>query len=162
NTATQQMVAQFADSANLALSGTYQKAFSWPATGTVGTGYTATLRATVGGVAKTLAQDNFSIIAPPVQLDVALTALKQARTLVLDAVHDERNHGLDTIAGTNVHGKLGVAGPAINVNGPIFTQGTLGSSGRPLQLDLTTGAAQAVFAAAPDRPAIVTNQYGQG
>ncbi len=254
---TQQMVAQFADSANLALSGTYQKAFSWPATGTVGTGYTATLRATVGGVAKTLAQDNFSIIAPPVQLDVALTALKQARVLVLlsckygdidadgdhdaeqgdpakqacvaqksaflasyltglgvnyrittttddftrafrsgqyntywitggalkldnalteevreavfrgdalilDAVHDERNHGLDTIVGTNVHGKLGVTGPAINVSGPIFTQGTLGSSGRPLQLDLTTGAAQAAFAASPDRPAIVTNQYGQG
>ncbi len=257
NTATQQVVAQFADSANIALSGTYQKAFSWPATGAVGTGYTATLRATVGGVAKTLAQDSFSIIAPPVQLDVALTALKQARILVLlsckygdndadgdhdaeqgdpakqacvtqksaflasyltalgvnyritttdddftralrsgqyntywitggalkldnalteevreavfrgdalilDAVHDERNHGLDTVAGTNVHGKLGVTGPTINVNGPIFATGTLASFGRPLQLDLTTGVAQAVFAASPTRAAIVTNQYGLG
>ena len=257
NTATQQVVAQFTDSANIALSGTYQRAFSWPATGAVGTGYTATLRATVGGVAQTLAQDSFSITAPPVQLDVALTNLKQARVLVLlscqfgdndsdgdhdaelgdpakqacvtqksaflasylaglgvnyritttdddftrafrsgqyntywitggalkldndlteevreavfrgdalilDAVHDERNHGLDAITGTNVHGKLGVTSPAINVNGPIFAPGTLGSSGRPLQLDLTTGVAQAVFAASPTRVAIVTNQYGLG
>jgi len=28
-------VAQFTDSANIALSGTYQKAFSWPASGAV-------------------------------------------------------------------------------------------------------------------------------
>ncbi len=257
NTATQQVAAQFTDSANIALSGTYQRAFSWPATGAVGTGYTATLRATIGGVAKTLAQDSFSIIAPPVQLDVALASLKQARVLVLlsckygdddadgdhdaeqddpakqacvtqksaflasyltglgvnyriattdddftrafrsgqyntywitggglkldndlteevreavfrgdalilDAVHDERNHGLDTVAGTDVHGKLGVSSQAISVNGSIFAPGTLGSFGRPLQLDLTTGVAQAVFAAAPTRPAIVTNQYGLG
>jgi hypothetical protein len=257
NTATQQVVAQFTDSANIALSGAYQKAFSWPATGAVGTGYTATLRATIGGVAQTLAQDSFSIIAPPVQLDVALTNLKQARVLVLlsckfgdndsdgdhdaeqddpakqacvtqksaflasylaglgityritttdddftrafrsgqyntywitgggmkldkdlteevreavfrgdalilDAVHDERNHGLDTVAGTNVHGKLGVTSPAINVSGPIFAPGTLTSFGRPLRLDLTTGVAQAVFAASPTRAAIVTNQYGLG
>jgi hypothetical protein len=260
NTTTQQVVAQFTDSANIALSGAYQKAFSWPATGAVGTGYTATLRATIGGVAQTLAQDSFSIIAPPVQLDVALTALKQARVLVLlsckyrdddgddhdydhdsersepakqacvtqksaflasyltgmgitnritttdddftrafrggqyntywitgggvkldedlteevreavfrgdalilDAVHDERNHGLDTVAGTKVHGKLSVPNQTINVNGPIFALGTLPSFGRPLQLDLTTGAAQAVFAASPTRAAIVTNQYGLG
>jgi hypothetical protein len=260
NTATQQVVAQFTDSANIALSGAYQKALSWPATGAVGTGYTATLRATIGGVAQTLAQDSFSIIAPPVQLDVALTSLKQARVLallackyrdddgddhdydhdsersdpakqacvtqksaflasyltglgvtsritttyddftrafrsgqyntywitgggmkldndlteevreavfrgdalILDAVHDERNHGLDTVAGTNVHGKLSLPNQAISVSGPIFEPGTLGSFGRPLQFDLTTGAAQAVFAASPTRPAIVTNQYGLG
>ena len=257
NTATQQVAAQFADSASIALSGTYQKAFSWPATGAVGTGYTATLRATINGAAQTLAQDSFSIIAPPVQLDVTLASLKQARVLVLlscqfadddadgdhdaeqgdaakqacvaqksaflasyltalgvnyrittteddftrafrsgqyntywitggalkldndlteevreavfrgdalilDAVHDERNHGLDAVAGTDVHGKLGVSSQAISVNGSIFAPGTLGSFGRPLQLDLTTGVAQAVFAAAPSRPAIVTNQYGLG
>jgi hypothetical protein len=260
NTATQQVVAQFADSANIALSGTYQKAFSWPATGAVGTGYTATLRATIDGSAQTLAQDSFSIIAPPVQLDVTLAGLKQARVLVLlsckfhddgdddhhydcdaersepskqsclaqksaflasylsslgvsylitttdddfkralrsgqyntywitggamkldddltdevreavfrgdalilDAVHDERDHGLDAIVGTNVRGKLSVSDPAINVSGPIFASGTLPSSGRPLRLDLTTGVAQAVFAAASYRPAIVINQYGLG
>jgi len=256
NTATQQVVAQFTDSANIALSGTYQKAFSWPASGAVGTGYTATLRATIGGLAQTLAQDSFSIIAPPVQLDVALANLKQARVLVLlsckydeddgdgdhdsersepekrtcvtqksaflasyltdlgitnritttdddftrafrsgqyntywitggslkldnalieevreavfrgdalilDAVHDERNHGLDTVAGTKVHGKLSEPNQTINVNGPIFAPGTLPSFGRPLQLDLTTGAAQAVFAY-PSRPAVVTNLYGLG
>jgi hypothetical protein len=260
NTATQQVVAQFADSANIALSGSYVKAFSWPATGAVGTGYTATLRATVNGAAQTLAQDSFSIIAPPVQLDVTLASLKQARVLVLlsckfrdddgddrdydhdsergdsdeqacvgqktaflasylsglginyriattdddftrafrsgqyntywitgggmkldddltdevreavfrgdalilDAVHDERNHGLDAVAGTDVHGKLSVPDPAITVTGSLFAPGTLPSTGRPLRLDLTTGVAQAVFAAAPSRPAIVANQYGLG
>src|SRR5260221_7243879 len=39
NSATQQVVAQFSDSANIALSGAYQRTFSWPATGAVGTGY---------------------------------------------------------------------------------------------------------------------------
>jgi len=61
-----------------------------------------------------------------------------------------------------VHGKLSVLNQTINVNGPIFAPGTLPSFGRPLHLDLTTGAAQAVFAASPSRPAVVTNQYGLG
>jgi hypothetical protein len=89
-------------------------------------------------------------------------AVFRGDALILDAVHDERNHGLDTVAGTDVHGKLGAANQTISVNGPLFAPGTLASSGRPLQLDLTTGAAQAVFAASPYRPAIVTNQYGLG
>ncbi len=257
NSATQQALAQFSDNLALGLHQTAQRTFRWPATGAVGTSYTAALTATVNGVVRTLAQDSFSIIAPPVQLDVALTNLKQARILVLlsckygdndsqgdhdseqgepakqacvtqksaflasyltglsityrittadddftrafrsgqyntywitgggmkldndvteevreavfrgdalilDAVHDERNHGLDTVAGTDVHGKLGVASQTISVNGPLFAPGTLASSGRPLQLDLTTGMAQAVFAASPSRPAIVANQYGLG
>jgi hypothetical protein len=257
NSATQQVVAQFSDTLAIGLHQSAQRTFTWPATGAVGTSFTAALTATINGVARTLAQDSLSIIAPPVQLDVALTNLKQARVLVLlsckyadndsdgdhdteqgdpakqacvtqksaflasyltglgitnrittttddftralrsgqyntywitggalkldndlaeevreavfrgdalilDAVHDERNHGLDAVAGTDVHGKLGVTGPTINVNGPIFAPGTLASSGRPLQLDLTTGVAQAVFAASPSRPAIVTNQYGLG
>ncbi len=83
NLTTQQGMAQFADSANIGLQSTYQKLFSWPATGAVGTSYTATLSATVNGIAQTLAQDSFTIIAPPVQLDVALAKLKQARLLVL-------------------------------------------------------------------------------
>jgi hypothetical protein len=260
NSATGQVVAQFSDSASIALAGTYSRAFSWPATGAVGTGFTVSLGATINGVARTLAQDSFSIIAPPVQLNVSLAGQQQARVLVLlscqfrdddnddrdwdhdsarsdadkpscigqksaflasylsglglnylitskdddftrafrsgqyntywitggamkldddlteeireavfrgdalvlDAVHDERNHGLDAVAGTNVHGKLSVSDAAVSVTGPLFAAGTLPSTGRPLQLDLTTGAAQAVFAAAPARPAIVTNQYGLG
>jgi hypothetical protein len=260
SSATQQVVAQFSENVNIALSGTYAKAFSWPATGAVGTSYTATLTATVNGVARTLAQDSFSIIAPPVQLNVTLAGLQQARVLVLlsckfrdddnndnhydhddergdpdkpacvgqksaflasylsalgvnylittndddftrafrsgayntywitggalkldedltdevqeavfrgdalilDAVHDERNHGLDAAAGVNVRGKLSVSNPAVTVSGPLFAQGTLPSFGRPLQIDVTSGAVQAVFAAAPIRPAIVTNGYGLG
>src|SRR5882672_6456332 len=251
NSATQQVVAQFSDTLAIGLHQSAQRTFSWPATGVVGTSYTAALTATISGVARTLAQDSFSIIAPPVQLDVALTKLKQARVLVLlsckygdddaeqgdpakqacvtqrsaflasyltglginyritttdddftrafrsgqyntywitggsmkldnalteevreavfrgdalilDTVHDERNHGLDTVAGTNVNGKLSVTNQPISVSGPIFASGTLPSSGRPLQLVLTTGAAQAVFTASPNQPAIVTNQYGLG
>jgi len=101
------------------------------------------------------------------KLDNSLTeevreAVFRGDALILDAMHDERNHGLDAVAGTDVHGKLGVTSPTINVSGPIFAPGTLASFGRPLQLDLSTGVVQAVFAAAPDRPAIVSNQYGLG
>ncbi|TMH35651.1 MAG: hypothetical protein E6H59_13720, partial [Betaproteobacteria bacterium] len=257
NSTTQQVVAQFSDSVAIGLQQAVQRTFSWPATGAMDTSYTATLTATIGGVTRTLAQDSFSIIAPSVQLDVALTALKQARVLVLlsckygdndsdgnhdaeqgdsgkqacvtqksaflasyltglgvnyritttsddftrafrsgqyntywitggglkpdnllteevreavfrgdalilDAVRDGRNYGLDTVAGTDVHGKLGTANQMISVNGPLFAPATLPSFGHPLRLDLTTGVAQAVFAASPSRPAIVTNQYGLG
>jgi hypothetical protein len=251
DSATQQVVAQFSDLANIALSGAYQKAFSWSATGAVGTSYTATLRATVNGAAQTLAQDSFSIIAPPVQLDVTLASLKQARVLVLlsctlgidgqprgqadreacvaqrgaflasyltglgmnyrittteaefqlafrsgqyntywvtggslklantlteevreavyrgdalmlDDVHDERNHGLDAPAGVDLQGKLAALDQPVSVTGPLFAAGTLASLGRPLQLVLTTGQAQAVFPASENGPAIVTNQYGLG
>jgi hypothetical protein len=250
NAATQQLVAQFTDSASIAVLGSYARTFSWPATGAVGTTYTASLTATVNGVSRTLAQDTFSIIAPPVQLDVTLAGQKQARVLVLlsckygdddsaqgdaarqacivqrsaflttylsglgldytmttttddftrafrsgryntywitggsmkldnslteevreavfrgdalilDTVHDERNHGLDTVAGTNVHGKLSATDQAVTVTGPLFAAGTLASRGRALQLDLTTGTPQAVFAGTPSA-AIVTNLFGQG
>ncbi len=93
NTATQQVVAQFADSTNIALSGNYQKVFSWPGTGAVGTSYTAVLVATVNGIARILAQDGFSIIAPQVQLDVALARLKQSRVLALVSCKRDDDHG---------------------------------------------------------------------
>jgi hypothetical protein len=93
NTATQQVVAQFADSTNIALSGTYQKVFSWPATGAVGTSYAAVLVATVNGIARILAQDGLSIIAPQIQLDVALAGLKQSRVLALVSCKLDDDHG---------------------------------------------------------------------
>ena len=251
NTATQQVVAQFTDSANIVLSGAYQRVFSWPATGAVGTSYTATLSATIDGSPRVLAQDGFSIIAPPVQLDVTLASLKQARILVLlsctlgpdgqprgqfakdacvaqrsaflssyltglgithrittteaeftlafrsgryntywvtggslklantlteevreavfrgdalilDDVHDERNHGLDPIAGFDLRGKLSPVNQTVSVIGPLFAEGTMATLDRPLKLVLTTGAAQAVFPDSANQPAIVTNAYGLG
>jgi len=278
NSTTQQGMAQFADSANVGLQSIYQKVFSWPATGAVGTSYTATLSASVNGTAQTLAQDSFTIIAPLVRLDVALAKLKQARVLVmlscqpdhdheeqddgstygrgrdnadgrypghdddygnhaqdksdlcsakrklfledylsdlgithlittseaqfkrafrsgqyntywitdgseklhhdlddelreaiyrgdallLDGVHDERNHEFDAIAGVDVHGKLNPSDQTINIVSPIFGTGTLPTVGRPLKLELATGEAQATFLASANKPAIVTNQYGLG
>ena len=268
NNATQQVAAQFADSANIALSGTYQKVFSWPPTGAVGTSYTAALAATVNGIARILAQDGFGIIAPQVQLDVAVTKLKQARVLalvpckpdddrgesddgkshdqggedgdgndhgqgntqcsaqrklfldsyltalgithliaasemefkrafrsgqynaywisggrkelhddlddelreaifrgdalVLEGVHDDSEHELDSVTGVKIHGKLNPSNQSINVVGPILAVGTLATVGRPLKVDLITGQAQATFAASANGPAIVTNQYGLG
>lgn len=303
--ATQQVVAQFTDSASIALAGTYQKAFGWPVTGAVGTNYTATLTATVDGVARTLAQDSFTAIEPPVKLDVTLERLKEARVLVLlscepdidhdsgnhdhhvhgsdgpthdhgdgaghdhghhdghydssdyddsryqdspddqhhgydhggaseqtciarrsasldgylaglgvthlitsteadfrrnlrsgayntywiagggeklehdldeelreavfrggalilDRVHDERNHSLDAIVGANAQGKDNPSGQTITVTGPIFAAGSIATEGRPSRVQLTTGQAQAVFPAEGNEPAIVSNQYGQG
>jgi hypothetical protein len=278
NSTTRQGMAQFADSANIGLQSIYQKVFSWPATGAVDTSYTATLSASVNGIAQPLAQDSFTIIAPPVRLDVALAKVKQARVLVLlsckpdhdheehddgstyshgrdngdgryrghdddygnrpqdesdpcsvqrklflddylgdlgithlittseaqfkrafrsgqyntywitgggekvhhdldeelreaiyrgdalllDGVHDERNHEFDAIAGVNIYGKLNPSDQTINVVSPIFARGTLLTVGRPLKLELTTGEAQATFPASANKPAIVTNQYGLG
>ncbi len=98
NSTTQQGMTQFADGANVGLQSIYQKVFSWPATGAVGTSYTATLSASVNGTAQTLAQDSFTIIAPLVRLDVALAKLKQARVLVMlscqpDHDHEEQDDG---------------------------------------------------------------------
>jgi hypothetical protein len=83
DSATQQVAAQFGDSASIALAGTYQNAFSWPVTGAVGTIYTATLSATIDGVAQILAQDSFKVLPPPVNLDVTFARLKEGRVLVL-------------------------------------------------------------------------------
>ena len=278
NSTTQQGMAQFADSVNVGFQSTYQKVFSWPATGAVGTSYTATLSATVSRIAQTLARDSFTIIAPPVRLDGALAKVKQARMLVLltchpdhqqdeyddgstrshrrdngdgghhgldddygshqqdgsdlcsahrnlflddylrdlgithlittseaqfkrafrsgqyntywitgggeklhhdldeelreaihrgdalllDGVHDERNHEFDAIAGVDMQGKLNPSDQTTDLVGPIFATGTLPTVGRPLKLELTTGEAQATFPASANRPSIVTNQYGLG
>jgi hypothetical protein len=307
DSATQQVAAQFTDSAGIALAGTYQNVFSWPVTGAVGTIYTVTLGATINGVVQVLAQDSFKVLPPPVKLDVTLDRLKQGRVLVLlsckpdhdhdqtndhaqndaaghthgtstgrdhehhgahhdsvdyddrhykdsddlgwdlnhhygpdhdgasasdcvlqrqafldgwltglgvthlittteadfrkafrsgayntywiaggadrlkhnldeelreavnrgdalvmDAVHDERNHALDAILGVNVQGKLNPTGQAVNVTGPIFAAGSITTAGRPLRVILTTGQAQAAFPAVSGYPAIVSNAYGQG
>jgi hypothetical protein len=266
NNANQQVVAQFADSANIALSGTYRKVFTWPATGAVGTSYTAELAGTINRIARILAQDSLNIMAPQVQLDVALAGLKQSRVLVsckpdddhgesddgkfhnkgsedsdgdshghentqcsarrklfldsyltglgithfiatsemefkrafrsgqynaywisggreelhdnldkelreaifrgdaliLDGVHDDSERDLDSVTGVKIRGKLNPNNQSINVVGPIFAPGTLATVGRPLEVDLITGEAQATFPASANSPAIVTNQYGQG
>jgi len=89
-------------------------------------------------------------------------AVFRGDALVLDGVHDERNHALDGPAGVKPRGKLGSSNQAVSLTGALFTPGTLPSVGQPLKLDLVTAVAQAVFPASGGRPAIVSNQYGLG
>jgi len=278
--AAQLVLAEFPATLNIARLQSSSFSAIWAATAAVGGTYVAVLTATVGATTLTLAQDSFTIIAQPVQLDVAIAKLRQARALVLlscqpdhdhdehdddsthghgrdnhdgrhhghdddddhgshpqdesglcsaqrkpflddylsglgithlittseaqfkrafrsgqyntywitggseklhhdldeelreaiyrgdalllDGVHDERNHELDAIAGVNIRGKLNPSDQTISLIGPIFATGTLATVGRPLKLDLTTGQVQAVFPVSANRPAIVTNQYGLG
>jgi len=243
--ATNEVVAQFLDTVTLDPQQTSQKIFTWTAVGAVGTHYTAVLTATVDGAARTLGQDTFTVIAPPVNLAVTLASHAQARVLVLlscrpdevhedpdcvvqrraflnayltslgvmhvitisdtefqtafrsgvyntywisggreklaaalaeevreavhrgdalllDGVHDERNAILDPVIGADVAGKLSPVNETVDLTGTVFAPGPIATVGRPLRLGLTTGQAQAGYPASAGRPAIVTNQYGQG
>jgi len=76
HTATQQVVAQFRGQRQYCALGTYVKAFGWPETGAVGTGYTATLRATVNGAAADARPGQLLDHRAAVQLNVSLAGLK--------------------------------------------------------------------------------------
>ncbi|HWM43540.1 MAG TPA: carboxypeptidase regulatory-like domain-containing protein [Burkholderiales bacterium] len=89
-------------------------------------------------------------------------AVFRGDALVLDGVHDERNHILDSAAGIKPRGKLSSSSQAISLTGALFTPGTLPSVGQPLKFDLVTAVTQAVFPASGNRPAIVSNEYGLG
>jgi len=105
NMTTGQGMAQFPDIANIGLQSIYQKAFSWVATGAVGTNYMATLSTSVNGIAQTLAQDSFTIIVPSVRLDATLAKLKQARVLVLLSCQSDHDHEEHDASSTYSHGR---------------------------------------------------------
>jgi hypothetical protein len=89
-------------------------------------------------------------------------AVRRGAGMLVDGVHDQRNGLLDEVAGINYRGKLPQAGYQVQLDGPIFASSTLTSGGSALKLDLTTGAAQAVYPAASGIPAIVANGFGLG
>ncbi len=89
-------------------------------------------------------------------------AVLRGDALVLDGVHDERNHILDGAVGIKPRGKLSSSHQAVSLTGALFTPGTLPSVGQPLKFDLVTAVTQAVFPASGNRPAIVSNEYGLG
>ena len=77
------VLAEFQETVDLAAGASSFAARSFTPPGPVGKTYVGVLSAVVGTTTLTLAQDSFSVIAPPVQLDVALTNLGKARVLVL-------------------------------------------------------------------------------
>ncbi|MFZ2209460.1 MAG: carboxypeptidase regulatory-like domain-containing protein [Porticoccaceae bacterium] len=80
---TEQVVASFPYSTTLSVGATYASAASWLAAGTAGTTLVAVLSADVGGHALVLAQDNFTLIEPPVRLALDASAGRDTRLLVL-------------------------------------------------------------------------------
>ena len=79
----QQVVASFPYSASIAAGATYGSSANWLAVGAVGSTYVAVLSAEVGGRTLVLAQDNFSLIEPPVRLALGPGVRHEARLLVL-------------------------------------------------------------------------------
>lgn len=80
---TEQVVASFPYSTTLSVGATYASNASWLAAGTVGTTLVAVLSADVGGHTLVLAQDNFTLIEPPVRLALEASVRHDARLLVL-------------------------------------------------------------------------------
>ena len=93
NPATSAVLTQFPGTANLPAGGTYAANQSWTTTGKAGDVLVATLSATVATGEITLAQDNFTLIAPPIKLDLAQALTHESRILVLAACsgHGEGN-----------------------------------------------------------------------
>ncbi len=79
----QQVIASFPYTPSVAASATYAGSANWTAVGTVGSTYVAVLSADVGGRTLVLAQDNLSVIEPPVRLALGPGVRHEARLLVL-------------------------------------------------------------------------------
>ena len=79
----ERVLAEFPETVDLAAGASRFAARSFAPPGPIGTTYVGVLSALVGTTTLTLAQDSFTVIAPPVQLDVTLSNLKKARVLVL-------------------------------------------------------------------------------
>ncbi len=85
NTATQKSVAQFPYSPTLAIGGVFTGSSSWAVVGNAGTNYQAQLIASLGSLNLQLAQANFTIIAPPVQLSISQAPAAWQNLLVYSA-----------------------------------------------------------------------------
>lgn len=79
----QQVLAEFSQTADLAINGVYAGSQTWPTAGRDGDVLVAVLTATVAGRTLTLAQDNFVLVKPPIELAIDQTVAGQARLLVL-------------------------------------------------------------------------------
>lgn len=93
--------------------------------------------------------------------DEVREAVNRGDALVLDGVHDNRNHPLDEVVGIKHIGKLNPVDQPIGMTGPLFDVMTLASSGRPLRAQLEGGREEARFASTTF-PAIVSRSFGLG
>lgn len=86
---TQTVLAEYPYQTDLAQNAQFSGGNGWAtSTAKIGDSYLAVLKATVGGKSLTLAQDNFTIAAPPIKLDTAVQGVAGGRVLVLLACND--------------------------------------------------------------------------
>lgn len=84
---------------------------------------------------------------------------------LIDSEHDQRNGGLDTMAGIRWRGKFGPTDLTVELGGQLFPVERLQTVGRAGRFDLAGGTEQGVFEAGVSEggaPAIVSNQFGSG
>jgi hypothetical protein len=92
----QKVMASFSTTQTIAIGTSYAGSDSWTSAGTVGNNYVAVLSATIGGNPMTLAQANFTLIAPPIKLGITQGLWNNNTVLVLTACND---HGGDDHGG---------------------------------------------------------------
>ena len=93
--------------------------------------------------------------------DEVREAVNRGDALVMDGVHDNRNHRLDEVVGIKHIGKLNPLDQPITVTGPHFDAAILATWGRPLRAELAGGREEARFSGTT-YPAIVTRDFGLG
>lgn len=93
NNATGQTAAEWVEAPTLAPGAVFQAARSFIAEAPVGTTFSVTLSATISGAATLLAQDSFSVIAPPVRVNATLETLREGRVLALVSCKPEDASG---------------------------------------------------------------------
>jgi hypothetical protein len=88
-------VAEYAYQTTLVVGGRYNANASWLGAGTVGTHLVAVLSAQLGGKDLTLAQDSFTLIAPPIKLRISQNLLQGSRVLVLLSCTEDEDENDD-------------------------------------------------------------------
>lgn len=88
NPLAQQVLAEFPVTHTLAIGGVYNGDVNWITNGAVGDTYVALLTAGIADKTLTLAQANFTLLPPPVKLDVKQSIVNSSRVLVLVACND--------------------------------------------------------------------------
>jgi hypothetical protein len=91
--AAQQVLASYSATTDLPLSTPHLSNFNWSTTGAIGSTYVAILTAEIGGKTRTLAQTNFTLVEPPIRLDLQARIRPGTRLLALvDCPPGEHDH----------------------------------------------------------------------
>jgi hypothetical protein len=87
----QQVIAEFPYNQTFAIGAAWGGNVNWTGTGPVGTTYVAVLNADIGGKTLTLAQDNITIVVPPIKLAIQQGIAGGSRVLALVSCNDGEN-----------------------------------------------------------------------